>query len=467
MHLSISKLFKASHLNRGGRWMRANSVLRSVLGLVKATAASPQAPVERSGTGEMASAEPIVVDLPQRERQYGPSNDAAYAPNALPLLEREPPSEPARMALSFFRTAPEGLDIEQDAPPIEAPAARAPTVRPAPTLRPASFTRHTFQFGNAAYAYRLYRPAQAEDGAPSTPVPLVVMLHGCKQDAADFAQGTAMNELAEQHGCIVLYPEQQAKANALRCWNWFDTAHQGRDVGEPGMLAALTRKVLKSHNVDPARVYITGLSAGGVMAAVMAGLYPELFAAVGVHSGVPTGAASGVISALSVMRRGARPAAPTGAPESAMPTIVFHGGADRTVHPENGEQIVNAALSTLDACGLILEKTEVAQDGATCPAGDASEKVNDAAAGRDAFRTVYSAADGKSYVEYWEVGTGPHAWSGGNPAGSFTDPQGPDASRAMLAFFLQHSKHAATEAQRCAGQRAGLAQQRFLAERPG
>ena len=442
MNLSISKLFKASPLNRSGRWMQANNVLRSVLGLVRATAASPQAPAERSGTGEMASADPIVVDLPQRDRQYGPSNDAAYAPNALPLLGREPPSEPASMAPSLFKTAPDGLDIEPDAQPMEAPAARAPTVRPTP--RPASFTRHTFQFANAAYAYRIYRPAQVEDGAASPPVPLVVMMHGCKQDAADFAQGTAMNELAEQHGCIVLYPEQQAKANALRCWNWFDTAHQGRDLGEPGMLAALTRKVLKSHNVDPARVYITGLSAGGAMAAIMAGLYPELFAAVGVHSGVPTGAASGVISALSVMRRGARPSAPTGGPESLMPTIVFHGGADRTVHPENGEQIVNAALSTLDACGLILEKTEVAQDGAVRPADEADEKENGAATSRDAFRTVYSAADGKSYVEYWEVGTGPHAWSGGNPAGSFTDPQGPDASRAMLAFFLQHSKQAAT-----------------------
>jgi poly(hydroxyalkanoate) depolymerase family esterase len=437
MPLSISKFLKAPHLTRGGRWMQASYVLRKVLGLVRTPAASPTPQTVRSGTAETPSAQPIVVKLPLRE---GPSDSA----NA------------ADLAPSLFRTTPEALELEEDAPlkdapMIEAPAARAPAARPAPTSRPASFTRHTFQFDNAAYAYRLYQPARADSSAPSTPLPLLIMLHGCKQDAADFAQGTAMNELAEQHGCIVLYPEQQAKANALRCWNWFDTAHQGRDMGEPGMLAALTRKVLKSHNADPARVYIAGLSAGGAMAAVMAGLYPELYAAVGVHSGVPTGAASGVISALSVMRRGARPAAPAGEPESLMPTIVFHGGADRTVHPENGEQIVNAALSTLDACGLILNKTEVADDGATRPAGDASEEAQGDAVSRDAFRTVYSAADGKSYVEYWEVGTGPHAWSGGNPAGSFTDPQGPDASRAMLAFFLQHSKQAST------GQSAGPA----------
>jgi poly(hydroxyalkanoate) depolymerase family esterase len=438
MALSISKFLQASPLSRSGRWMQAGYLLRKALGLVKTPEASPQAPATRSGTAEIV-----------------PANDAAFASSPQPQLdlERKPLSEPISPAPIQLKTTLETLELA-DVPLIEAPApaARAPVIKPAPTPRPASFTRHTFQFASAPYAYRLYQPALADGSAPAAPLPLLIMLHGCKQDAADFAQGTAMNEMAEQHGCIVLYPEQQAKANAMRCWNWFDTAHQGRDSGEPGMLAALTRKVLKSHNVDPARVYIAGLSAGGAMAAVMAGLYPDLYAAVGVHSGVPTGAASGVISALSVMRRGARPAAPAGEPESLMPTIVFHGGADRTVHPENGEQIVNAALSTLDACGLILNKTEVAQDGAPAEVinevdGDAPDSV----AGRDAFRTVYRAADGKSYVDYWEVGTGPHAWSGGNPAGSFTDPQGPNASRAMLEFFLQHSKHAS------AAQKAGLA----------
>jgi poly(hydroxyalkanoate) depolymerase family esterase len=446
MALSISKLLKASQAAGGGRWTQANYVLRRVLGLVRTPEASPALPAAQADTAVASPALPVKAKLPLRKGPLDSANDAAFVSNQL-------------------RTAPEALDVIEDAPltevpVIKAPVARAPVARPAPTTRPASFTRHTFQFAGAPYAYRLYQPTQADSsGAEPLPsLPLLIMLHGCKQDAADFAQGTAMNEWAEQHGCIVLYPEQPAKANALRCWNWFDTAHQGRDSGEPGMLAALTRKVLKSHNVDPKRVYIAGLSAGGAMAAVMAGLYPELYAAVGVHSGVPTGAASGVISALSVMRRGARRATAQGEPEGLMPTIVFHGGADRTVHPENGEQIVNAALLTLNACGLILNKTEVADDGATRPAevkevAGAAElaavDAHDAAPGRDAFRTVYRAADGKSYVEHWEVGTGPHAWSGGNPAGSFTDPQGPDASRAMLAFFLQHSKHP-TDAQSAA-----------------
>ena len=430
---SISRLLKSAQFG-GGRWLQATQVLRQVLGLGKTPRASPgDAAARRApsmGTEALARGDAIVVDLPLREKPAPSANDAAFAAGPLRAFEREPQGEPgATPPLPSLRQhTPDSVEVAD----VPLPQARAPATQPAATPRPATFNRHSFQFDKTPYAYRVYLPAAADAAAPAGPLPLLVMLHGCKQDAADFAQGTAMNELAGQHGCIVLYPEQQAKANAMRCWNWFDTAHQGRDAGEPGMLAALTRKVIKRHNADPARVYIAGLSAGGAMAALMAGLYPKLFAAVGVHSGIPMGAASGVISALSVMRRGARPAALTEEPENVMPTIVFHGGADRTVHPENGEQIINAALAALNASGVVLQKTEVAEDGLA--------RAADAADNRDASRTVYRAADGKPYVEYWEVGSGPHAWSGGNPAGSFTDPQGPDASQAMLAFFLQHRK---------------------------
>jgi len=318
---------------------------------------------------------------------------------------------------------------EAAAAPMEVALLPSPT-RPARPARPASFTEHVFEFEDKLYDYRLYVPAITDTFDATAPPswPLVVLLHGCKQDAADFAQGTAMNALAEQRKCLVLYPEQSSKANSMRCWNWFETAHQTRDTGEPGMIAALTRHVLQSHDADPARVYIAGLSAGGAMAAVVAGLYPELFAAVGVHSGLPAGAATNVISAFSAMRRGARKNGVEGEKDAVMPTIVFHGSADKTVHPENGEQIMDAALAALDASGLVLEKIQVAES---------SPASND---GRAAVRTIYSAAEGTPYVEHWAVGSGPHAWSGGNPAGSFTDPQGPSASQAMLDFFLQHHK---------------------------
>ena len=333
----------------------------------------------------------------------------------------------------------------QAQPPLEPAAAPAPALkqespvklsaklRPALPARPASFTEHEFKFAEECYAYRLYLPGGADaETLAKAPVPLVVLLHGCQQDAADFAQGTAMNELAEQEKCIVLYPEQLSKANSLRCWNWFETAHQERQSGEPGMIAALTRQMIEHHNADPARVYIAGLSAGGAMAALVAGLYPELFAAVGVHSGIPTGAASNVMSAFSAMRRGARRTTLAQESDGMMPTIVFHGSADKTVHPDNGAQIVDAALVAWDASGLALKKSQRTEDGVADTDG--------ATGSRSSVRTTYSAADGKSYIEHWAVGSGPHAWSGGSATGSFTDPQGPDASQAMLEFFLQHHK---------------------------
>lgn len=310
-------------------------------------------------------------------------------------------------------------------------AASATALLPASQARPATFTEHFFRFAEDRYAYRLYVPSAGDEARPS-PLPLVVLLHGCQQNAHDFAQGTAMNELAEQKKCLVLYPEQLSKANSMRCWNWFEPAHQARDAGEPGMIAALTRQVLLEHNADPARVYIAGLSAGGAMAALVAGLYPEVFAAVGVHSGLPPGAAGDVVSAFSAMRRGARRTAGTGEKDCVVPTIVFHGSADKTVHPGNGDQVADAALAALEARGLALEKSQSTEGSA---AGTGSS-----AGSRSAVRTTYSTADGKSYVEHWAVGSGPHAWSGGNAAGSFTDPQGPSASRAMLEFLLQHHK---------------------------
>ena len=303
-----------------------------------------------------------------------------------------------------------------------------------PKLRRAAFTRHIFEFEGEQYGFNLYVPPlpptpSSADG--SNGVPLVVMLHGCKQDAPDFARGTSMNQLAAQTPCMVLYPEQLAKANQMRCWNWYDGAHQGRHAGEPAMLAALTRQVIARYPVDPTRVYIAGLSAGGAMAAIVAAHYPDLFAAVGVHSGLPPGAAHNVISAFSAMRHGGRSRAPgdPAAREDVMPTIVFHGDADRTVHPDNGDQIVLAAIAALKASGVPLTRSVIPQE---LPASTGEM--------RHTLRTVYNADDRRSYVEYWSVEAGPHAWSGGSAAGTFTDPHGPNASAAMLAFFLQHRR---------------------------
>ena len=312
-------------------------------------------------------------------------------------------------------------------PPPAQPDADLPSGTPQETRREilwrkASFSKHAFFFEGDTYPYRLFIPsAPAPDASDAKPMPLIVLLHGCKQDALDFSKGTAMNALAEAHQAMVLYPEQITSANAMRCWNWFEPSHQQAERGEPGMIAALTQKIIQKYDADPKRVYIAGLSAGGAMAAVVSGLHPDIFAAVGVHSGLAAGAARDMVSAFGAMRSGAK-----GRAAPVIPTIVFHGSADKTVHPDNGEHITDAALAALKASGVKLVKTQ-STSGKSNENGE--EKTD---------RVVYSTADGKPYIENWRIDDGPHAWSGGDAAGSYTDPDGPSASAAMLAFFLQH-----------------------------
>lgn len=273
------------------------------------------------------------------------------------------------------------------------------------------------EFGNAAGTrrYRLYVPARPAQG----PRPLVVMLHGCKQDPEDFAAGTAMNALAERHDCLVLYPGQASTANGSNCWNWFEARHQQAGEGEPSIIAGMTRAVMGEHGVDPARVYVAGLSAGGAMAAILGAAHPDLYAAVGVHSGLPAGCAHDLMSGLNAMKgaHGKR-AARTAVAGRSVPAIVFHGDGDAVVHPSNGAAVVR-------------------QFGA----GDASlrqvEERGQDPSGRGYTKTVALDGDGRAVVEYWVLHGAGHAWAGGSPAGSYTDAAGPAASEQMLRFFLQ------------------------------
>lgn len=265
----------------------------------------------------------------------------------------------------------------------------------------------------AARDFKLYIPPAAHE----CPRPLLVMLHGCTQDADDFAAGTAMNELARAHGFLVLYPQQSREANPQRCWNWFKHSHQARGRGEPALLAGMTREVMAAHAVDPARVYVAGLSAGGAMAAILGDAYPDLFAAVGVHSGLATGVAKDLPSAFGAMKGGPQAVAPAAA--SGIPTIVFHGDADSTVHPGNGGHVIAASVH---------KDAQVSIEQGVAPGG------------RRYTRELHRAAGGTVVAEHWVVHGAPHAWSGGNPGGTYTDPLGPDASAEMVRFFMAHAR---------------------------
>lgn len=263
---------------------------------------------------------------------------------------------------------------------------------------------------------------------------LVVMLHGCTQSPDDFAAGTRMNELAEELGVVVVYPAQAIDANASKCWNWFQAEDQQRDQGEPSLIAGITRQVLASYKLDAQRVYVAGLSAGGAMAAVMSTTYPDLYAAIGIHSGLAYAAASDVTSAFAAMsgkgmlRRQGRARGRDPVPRM-VPTIVFHGDNDTTVHPSNGEHVIAQATTphSDDAQG-------------NTPADKPLSVERGVAGGREYTRTVHPDADGKPVIEHWVVHGAGHAWSGGSAKGSYADPSGPDASREMLRFFFQHAR---------------------------
>lgn len=289
--------------------------------------------------------------------------------------------------------------------------AAMPLPRKVTPPRSASFRAgvHSCELGKRRY--KIYVPA-----APAEPpLPLLVMLHGCGQTADDFAKGTRMNALAEEFRMLVLYPEQAREAHSNRCWNWFRRTDQGRGDGEPGLLASLTRDVIARHPVDPARVYVTGLSAGASAALVLGNAYPDLFAAVGAHSGLPVGAARDSTSALMAMGQGN----PGNRPDAAIPTIIFHGSDDKVVNPRNGRFIAIRALEPFR--GLRATQTRGQVPG-----------------GRRFVKSAYRKGQGRPLVEEWVIDGSGHAWSGGSRAGRFVDPAGPDASRAMVRFFLRH-----------------------------
>ncbi|MFH6786345.1 PHB depolymerase family esterase [Methylobacterium sp. DB0501] len=289
--------------------------------------------------------------------------------------------------------------------------------RPVPVPEGARFEERRLSGAAGSLTYKVYVPRGPQgEGLPRT-LPVVVMLHGCTQDPDDFALGTRMNDLAEKEGALVVYPRQERAANAQKCWNWFQPGDQGRGAGEPALIAGIARAVVEEFGADPTRVFVAGLSAGGAAAAILAATYPDVFAAAGIHSGLACGAARDLPSALAAMGQGGAAPPRTGA---TVPTIVFHGDGDRTVHPLNGERVAGQAM----------------------PGGGLTETVTRGTSpgGIPYTRGVHADATGRGIVETWVLHGVGHAWSGGSPDGSYTEPRGPDASAEMLRFFLAQAR---------------------------
>ena len=312
------------------------------------------------------------------------------------------PRKPLADVIDTLRRAKRNLNLE-------IPARKAERALEIPGG--AQFLSGSFAGAAGHRAYRLYVPSHHNGRAP-----LIVMLHGCKQEPVDFAIGTRMNSVAEERGFFVLYPGQPKGANPMACWNWFNPQDQVRHSGEPSIIAGMTRQIIEQYNIDPTRVFVAGLSAGGAMAAVMGATYPDLYAAIGVHSGLAYRSANDVVSAFAAMR--GEPGTTAAAGAAPVRTIVFHGDADETVHPSNAAKIIRAHFHQSG----IVEHLDSAHP--------------------DYVRILSRDEHGKVWGEQWLVRGIHHGWSGGSSEGSFTAPSGPDASREIARFFLDGTSEA-------------------------
>ena len=347
-----------------------------------------------------------------------------YATNLATIQASHAAARPLRLARPTILPRPHGM-------PAMTRASRSTGEQPGGD---GTWQRFSHTGAGGSRAYFVYEPSGV---AARGPVPLVVMLHGCTQSAADLARSTKMNEVADRHGFVVAYPQQSGQHNGQGCWNWFLPAHQQRAVGEPAVIAGIAQAVAAGGSetpIDPERIFLAGMSAGGAMAAILAANYPELFAGLAVHSGLPYAAATSQEAAFRAMARGARKGnghaetlAAMGERRRPMPTIVIHGTSDSIVSPVNGARLVEQWLGA---------NTLAPHESLDGELSRPSEVVREQVTGGHAHtRSRWSDARGRSAVEYLEVAGLGHAWSGGAAGAAWSDARGPDASEAIWRFF--------------------------------
>jgi poly(hydroxyalkanoate) depolymerase family esterase len=395
----MAAMVEACRLTRQGRLVEATALIQRTLTTPAVIRRAPDAPCAGEESSA-ASGRPLASSPPLPVRGG--------------TLLRHIPSGWAHGRRAFPSRRASSPDLA-NGPPTPAPA-------PAPAAKRQESRFDALSYTNAAgtRAYRLYVPAGGTGGR----LPLVVMLHGGTQDAASFAAATGMNDLAERQKFLVVYPEQPSSANAGKYWNWFAPGHQHRGAGEPSLIAGITRQAMDRYGVAATRVYVAGFSAGGAMAAVMAAVYPDLYAAVGVHSGLVYAAARDVPSAFAAMKLGPpRPAYPPAGP---LPLIVFHGDRDTTVTHANAACLIDHVLAAESQDRSLAAPPTAVTSSGQVPGGHAYT------------RTSYRGFTGVTLAECWTIHQGGHGWSGGVPHRSYTDPRGPNASAEFIRFFDEH-----------------------------
>ena len=341
---------------------------------------------------------------------------------------------PMRLSIPFLVLATLVAGCGTAARPFAAPAP-AQLAQAAAKAKGGSFTAGSFD----GRGYKLYAPVGAEG-----PRPLVVMLHGCTQDPDDFAKGTQMNELGAKEGFYVLYPHETRQDHPMACMPWYDPQHWQRGKGQAAQIVGMVEQVAKQAKIDRKQVFIAGISAGGAYAGALAAAYPDVFAAVGVASGLEYAAAENEMSArMAMMMGGPDPRVAgrkayeaMGKQARVMPAIVFHGTADYVVQARNADQVARQWCQTADLATNGKDDDDVDDQ-------PDDRKTAQAPGGRSYTAVTFNDKAGHEVVRQVLVDGMSHAWAGGNGAGSYTDPKGPDASAMMWQFFQAHPQGAA------------------------
>ena len=274
--------------------------------------------------------------------------------------------------------------------------------------------------------YRIFVPEGKGKGAP-----LFVAIHGCRQDAEDFAHGTRFDVLGARHGAIVVYPEQDERANGQRCWNWFLPQNQRRDGPEPAAVLGLVDRIVREHEVDRSRIFVAGLSAGACLASILAEQAPDVFAGVAGMAGVALHSAHDVNTAYAAMRAELAPVA-SATPFTARSynncrAIFWTGTRDRRVAPQNAWEL-GRQFAQLYGLSASPDQESASADGKYARWHDRS---------------------GRTRVEVRDLEGIGHVWSGGSLRGSYTAPAGPNFSEALFRFFLDEEAGTEPAMQQC------------------